>query len=106
LIGSEPPAQPESPAAQTIAQSARSEDILDLSRISLGPGIGNGLPQVIGNIRLREHELKSLLAPVKRICRSPLTRPRAHSMRRTLRTSLERTSFSNAPGPPTKQRRF
>jgi hypothetical protein len=35
--GSEPAAQPESPAAQTITQAVRSEDIQDLSHMSLGP---------------------------------------------------------------------
>ena len=81
-IGSEPGAQAQSPVAQAITQNARSEEILNLSRILFGPSLGNRLPKVIGNIRLREHELKSLLAAVEAMRRSP-----------------ERTSFSNAPGP-------
>ena len=71
------------------------------------PGVGNRLPEVIGNIRLREHELKSLLAPVERIWHWLPTRPRARSQCecRTLHASLERAAFSNAPGPPTRQSR-
>jgi len=60
-IGSEPGAQPESPVAQTITQSVRNEGILVLSRISWAPTSAGDLRKVIGNIRLREHELKSLL---------------------------------------------